>query len=209
MGLLFYVEIIIRKSIFELLFVSQYLWIAFVPKTFFWTEVTDDDNPCDTNPYIWPLSWLTQFSLLGGELWFWVLSVDIHVALTNPFSNTISNSYFYSGIVLGIAALTATILVTILPIQYGLSSDPMIWVRDKRNATNWTKIGMFYLFVPMIYIYCGVVAIWARWQINRGLEATLQKRKFSVEKQTTCKITKRIKIVFSSLINKINCDVYN
>jgi hypothetical protein len=34
-------------------------------------------------------------------------------------------------------------------------------------------------------VYCGAVAIWARWQINRGLEATLRKRKYSVQKQTT------------------------
>jgi hypothetical protein len=127
--------------------------------------------------------------LLGGELWFWVLSVDIHISLTNPFSNSIANSVGYSALVFGIAAFTATILVSISPIQYGLSSDPMIWVKDQKNHTNWMKIGMFYIFLPFIYVYCGVIAVWARWQIHRGLEMTLQKRKYSVSKQTACKLS--------------------
>lgn len=201
-----FADIIIRKSFFELLFVSQYLWMGFAPPSFFWTE-TNDDGPCNSNPYIWPLSWLTQFSLLGGELWFWVLSVDIHVALTNPFSNNISNSARYSALVLGTAAVTATILVNIKPIHYGLSSDPMIWVKDQKNATNWTKVGMFYAFLPLIYVYCGAVAIWARWQIRRGLEVTLQKRKYSVRKQTACKHV-FLPIIFILLIRILFDDLH-
>lgn len=177
--------------------------MAFVPKSFFWLTVKDDDdNPCNTNPVIWPLSWLTQFSLLGGELWFWVLSVDIHVALTNPFSNNIANSMFYTIIVLGTAAVTATILVSVTPVQYGLSSDPMIWVKDQRaGSTNWMKVCMFYLFLPFIYLYCGGIAVFARWQINRGLEATLEKRYYSVRKQTVCKFFALLHLCLRSFVN--------
>lgn len=169
---------------------SQYLWLAFAPNGFFWSSYTDDDSGdfvCQTNPQIWPLSWLTQFSLLGGELWFAVLSVDIHMSLTNPFSSYKMNDFYYSVFVFSMAMLTATILVSITPIQYGLSTDPMIWVKDKNNQTNWTKIGFFYLYLTVIYIYCGVIAVWARWQIHRGLEETLKARKYSVSKQTSCK----------------------
>ena len=113
--------------------------------------------------------------------------MDIHVSLTNPFSSYKMYDFYYSVLVFGMAALTATILVGIVPIQYGLSTDPMIWVKDKENQkNNWTKVGMFYSYLTVIYFYCGVIAVWARWQIHRGLEETLKARKYSVSKQTSC-----------------------
>jgi hypothetical protein len=183
--------IAIRKCWFELLFVSQYLWLAFPSNSFFWSSYTenfDDDQlpSCQANPNIWPLAWLTQFSLLGGELWFAVLSVDIHMSLTNPFASYASNDKMYLLGVFGMAMLTATILVSVTPIQYGLSTDPMIWVKDSHSTINAMKIGMFYIYMPLIYFYCGVIAVWSRWQISRGLEDTLRMRKYSVSKQTRC-----------------------
>ena len=170
---------------------SQYLWIAFVPNNFFWTDYNssaDDSEGCETNPSIWPLSWLTQFSLLGAELWFCAMSVDIHVSLTNPFSSPQVYDFYYRVGVHGFAALMATILVAMDPIQYGVSTDPMIWVRDQAGRINWTKIGMFYMFIPFIYAYGLTILIWARWQIHRGLEDTLKARKYSVNKQSRCKL---------------------
>lgn len=185
--------IAIRKCWFELLFVTQYLWLSFAPNSFFWRTYynysDNDDHPpdCEANPNIWPLSWLTQFTLLGSELWFAVFSMDIHVSLTNPFASYAVNDKYYLFFVFGISAITATILVSITPIQYGLSTDPMIWVKDKQNETNWTKVGMFYIYLTFIYIYCGIIAVWSRWQIHRGLEETLRMRQYSVSKQTRCK----------------------
>lgn len=190
----FFVALIIRRCLFEIIFVSQYLWLAFVPNKFFWSDYSteddgdDDSFHCETNPHIWPLAWLTQFSLLGAELWFAALAVDIHVSLTNPFSSHREYDRYYRIFVYTLSSLMATILVSVSPIQYGVSTDPMIWVKDQTGQINWMKIGMFYMFIPFIYIYGAIVLVWARWQIHRGLEETLKMRKYSVSKLTRCKL---------------------
>ncbi|RYH13827.1 hypothetical protein EON65_34735 [archaeon] len=122
-------------------------------------------------------------------MWFCAMSVDIHVSLTNPFSSPQVYDFYYRLGVYGFAAFMATILVAMTPIQYGVSTDPMIWVRDQSGKINWTKIGMFYMFIPFIYAYGMTILIWARWQIHRGLEDTLKARKYSVNKQSRCKFT--------------------
>lgn len=186
----FIIAIAIHKCWFELIFVSQFLWIAFAPHDFFWDSYsTDDSRSCVTNENIWPLAWLVQFSLLGGELWFAVMSIDIHQSLTNPFTSYTINYQYYTTGVYSIAILVATVFVSIIPIQYGLSVDPMIWVNVYDNPSNgrWTKFAIFYIFMVIIYMYCGVTAIWARNQIHKGLEETLAVRKYSISKQTRCK----------------------
>lgn len=165
---------------------SQYLWLAFVPNSFFWSATNDDVANCMVNPQIWPFAFLTQFSLLGGELWFAVLSIDIHLSLTNPFSSHKANAMYYTGFVYSVAILMAVILVSMVPIRYGLSTDPMIWVHDEEDMTNNVKIAMFYCYMFVIYLYCGFIAWWAHNQISKGLEDTLRVRKYSVSKQTKC-----------------------
>lgn len=176
------------------MFVSQYLWIAFVPNSFFWYNVSDDFDSCEVNPHIWPFCFVTQFSLLGGELWFGVLSVDIHMSLTNPFASYTTYANYYAIAVYAIALFTATLLVCIVPIQYGLSPDPMLWVNVDVSSTkvNWTKIFLFYSFMGVIYLYCGYMAWWARSQIYKGLKETLSMRTYSVNKQTNCKYLFRL-----------------
>lgn len=174
-----------------MLFVSQFLWISFAPHSFFWDTYTehDDGSLCHTNTNIWPLAWLTQFSLLGGELWFAVLSVDIHQSLANPFSSYQVNAQNYTLAVYVVAIFVATVLVSVKPIQYGLSVDPMIWVNNyaNQNVGLGVKFAIFYVFMIIIYFYCGTTAIWARIQIHKGLEDTLAVRKYSISKQTRCK----------------------
>lgn len=165
--------------------------MSFLPAGFYWNSHynynNDDSNVCETNPVIWPLSWLTQFSLLGGELWFGVLSLDIHVALSNPFTSYDLNANTYTAVVYFLAITTATILVCLVPIKYGISTDPMIWIEDQRFATvNITKLLLFYVFMFLIYSYSLFVSIWARYQISKGLEDTLSMRQYSVRKQTIC-----------------------
>jgi len=182
-----FTAIAIHKCWFEVIFVSQYLWLSFVPTSFFWNTTVDDDGTvCSVNAAIWPFAWLTQFSLLGGELWFGVLSADIHLSLTNPFSSHQANAIYYSLFVYTIAIVMACILAGMVPIKYGLSTDPMIWVHDQKGKTNYVKVGMFYIYMFFIYLYCGYIAWWSRNQISKGLEDTLRVRKYSVSKQTKC-----------------------
>lgn len=112
------------------------------------------------------------------------MSVDIHLNLTNPFSSPKVYDRRYKISIFGFAFITAVILVLISPIQYGLSSDPMIWVADGDVMPNWTKTFMLYVYLPFIYLYSGIVVIWARNLIHGGLQETLKKRKYMLSKAT-------------------------
>lgn len=115
--------------------------------------------------------------------------MDIHQSLANPFTSYKVNARYYTAFVYGVAIFVATVFVSVVPIQYGLSVDPMIWVNVYNNSSEgrYTKFAVFYVFMIAIYVYCGITAIWARNQIYKGLEDTLAVRKYSVSKQTRCK----------------------
>lgn len=182
------VALTIHKTWFEFLFVAQFLFMFHIPESFYWKEYGADDNfECVPNPDIWPLSWLTQFSLLGGELWLAVLSMDIHVALTNPFTSYAANANKFKMWVYGLAITTATVLVCYDPIQYGLSNEPLIWIQVRDETFNLAKILCFFVFMFVIYTYSAFICVWARNQIYKGLEETLIARRYSVRKQTICK----------------------
>lgn len=112
------------------------------------------------------------------------MSVDIHLNLTNPFSSPKVYDRRYKFFVFSFALITAMILVVVKPMQFGLSSDPMIWVADGDVMPNWTKTFMLYIYLPFFYIYSGLIVIWARNRIHGGLQETLKKRKYMISKAT-------------------------
>lgn len=201
----------IHKYWFELLFVTQFLWLGFANKSFFWNSYpTNDDADCDVdevNLNVWPLCWLTQFSILGSELWLCVLSMDIHISLTNPFVSYSTNVMYYNGLVYGLSIFTATLLVIVRPVQFGLSNEPMIWINSSAldGFFAWTKIAFFYVFIFFILSYSIVIAFWARGQIHKGLQETLAIRLYSVNKQTTCEYSLSISIVSTSDLTSVYC----
>jgi hypothetical protein len=115
----------VKKCIFELIFVSQYLWIPFVPEGFFWR----DEEECVASKWAAFFSFVTQFSLLGGELWFLVLTLDLHFACTNPFTSYKLNAQRYEIFVFFGSLVTALILIISGPKVYGLSSDLTCWIQ--------------------------------------------------------------------------------
>ena len=146
-------ELSIYKVLFEVLFVSQFFWLAFVPQSQFWES--DDSNgtslhvsyrslviiiltmylvvnfmlDCVTPPQFAILCFVCQFSLLGAELWFFVLSRDMFLTVSNPFSSYKRMANRFTVFVFGIAALSGCILMAVGSKVYGLSSDPMIWIQ--------------------------------------------------------------------------------
>ena len=52
---------------------SQYLWIPFVREQFFWK----DEGSCVASKWAGLFAFITQFSLIGSELWFLVLTMVI------------------------------------------------------------------------------------------------------------------------------------
>jgi len=75
------------------------------------------------------MSWINQFSLLGAELWFLVLAVDLHATCMNPFSSFKSRVRFYLVFVWGASAAAATMLVFLGPSHYGVSEYGIPWVK--------------------------------------------------------------------------------
>ena len=115
----------VKKCLYEMLFVSQYLWIPFVPDSFFWS----DEDDCRASHWAGFFSFWTQFALIGGELWFLVLTMDLHFATTNPFTSYKLNAKRYEVFVLMGSIGTASILIAAGPKVYGLSSDATCWIQ--------------------------------------------------------------------------------
>jgi hypothetical protein len=72
---------------------------------------------------------LCQFSLLGAELWFFVMSRDMYLTVSNPFSSYKKQATLFGVFVFTVAAFLGCLLVGFGPGIYGLSSDPMIWIQ--------------------------------------------------------------------------------
>lgn len=175
---------------------SQYFWISSVDSSFYWKS-NDSSNAgaCISNIQVAPLCFLTQFSLLGAEMWFCVLSRDIHLTITNPFTSYKLQSVRYSIFVFTWALGTASVLMIIGNKQegYGLSSDAIIWIRDQvaenvgTTEINFSKIFLFYFWMSIIYTYSLYVLIFATQRIRRGLQSTLQARLETVKRASACK----------------------
>ena len=170
-----------QKFVLEFLFVSQFLWLPFVKDPFlFWVGeqlLSQKDQSCSGRAQVsmWPLAFLTQFSMLGSELWFFILSFDVRLNLTNPFVSSDSMLPKYMFIVYFISILSAVILVALGPDRFGLSSDPMLWIQDEQKFSgsikrssipyNNDKIFCFYMWMIFIYGYAVIVAGFSSWRL--------------------------------------------
>ncbi len=174
-----YTALAIYKCIFEFAFIQQYLWTPFLN-----TDKFYDDDAIDTGvpPYhcnasnmaAW-LSFLTQFTLLGSELCFLVISLDLRLAYTNPFSSYKQNKLFFASIVFGISGATSMALIAMGDQVYGLSNIGIAWIQDRRDALSpsYAKMILFYFILIAIFIYC----LWANFNFNeKGFSRTVSNR---------------------------------
>lgn len=186
----------------EALFVTQYLWMAGVKMSTFWADddINDDTTTCQVRLSIWPAAWLTQFTLLGGELWFAVLSIDLYLGLTNPFSTwgkfTSTKSLCFKSVVLvyGLASISATVLVTYHRNNnylYGLSGEPFIWVREGIALFRSGNVKLIFFFIPLLIIYAHGLSVflWAKYykKIDSLLEDTIASSQDTIRRQSSCK----------------------
>jgi hypothetical protein len=72
---------------------------------------------------------ICQFTLLGAELWFFVLSRDMYLTVSNPFSSYKKQATMFTIFVLTGATTAGVVLMGVGAHVYGLSSDPMIWIQ--------------------------------------------------------------------------------
>eukprot|EP01035_Chromulina_nebulosa_P019416 gene19416-25292_t len=113
----------IYRCIFEFVFVQQYIWVPFINNNVFYQSNTLSNNSCAASTTSAVLAFISQFSLLGGELWFFVISWDLRLAYTNPFSSYKQNRRYYTILVLSIALISSFALIFWGPTQYGVATE--------------------------------------------------------------------------------------
>ncbi len=128
---------------------------------------------CNASTMAAYLAFLTQFSLLGSELCFLVISLDLRMAYTNPFSSYKQNKIYFASIVFGFSFVTALALVLMGDRVYGLSSLGIAWIQDRRQSRSpsYAKMILFYGILIAIFIYC----LWANFQFNKNDEKGFSK----------------------------------
>lgn len=174
----------IYKGIFDLIFLQQYLWVPTLNQQQFYT---DDNNfspySCKGSRFAGVLAFLTQFSLIGSELCFLVISIDLRIAYTNPFSSYNQNRYSFMAFVLGLSLLTSMSLLWMGPEVYGMSSLDLVWIQNRRtdgssgsSSFNYPKLVLYYIITGGVFVY----SLWANFQYNRdstkGFSKTVSNR---------------------------------
>lgn len=163
----------IYKCIFELIFVQQYFWLPFVSTRIMYHHLSDSPPYfCRASDLAGLLAFITQFSLLASELCFLVISVDLRIAYTNPFSSFQQNQLYYAAYVILSALLSAILLIICGPQVYGIASEGIVWIQTKRisygaeyySEPNYPKFFLFYFLLILIYVYC----LWANFQYYRS-----------------------------------------
>lgn len=119
------------------------------------------------------MSFLSQFALLGSELCFLIISVDLRKAYTNPFTSFKQNRVSYFFIVVGISVVMASLLVACGPQVYGMSRLGFFWIQPRREnrEANYPQTLFYYLPSVAIFSYC----VWANFQYYKGVEQGLSK----------------------------------
>ena len=133
-----------------------------------------------------------QFSLLGGELWFLALSVDLLQGLTNPFSSYSRNQRQYSFIIYITAITVAVALVT----QAGplhcqgsfktISGIDVCWIADQPGGNKddddaTSGIICFWIFYLgpccLFYAVSVLTCTYAYYRLSLGLDSTYSTRR--------------------------------
>ena len=162
-----FIALAIYKCVFDMIFVQQYLWLPFVSATYFYNDdLTTAPYNCIASETAAFFAFLSQFSFLGSELCFLVISIDLRKAYSNPFSSFNQSRWYFASFVLGFSLLTALALMSMGNKVYGLASEGVVWIQDRRSdySVNYPKSILFYFLVCAIYAYC----MWANFQYYRN-----------------------------------------
>jgi hypothetical protein len=164
--------------------VIQFLWVGFLERDTYllYPNSLDpikegDELDCRASHFAAISAFVTQFSILGAELWFLVLTMDLHLAITNPFTSYKLNALRYHILVYGGSLGMGFVLLLAGDKVYGLSSDSSCWIQDVDGAKKqFPKVYFFYIFMIFIYAYCLYVVLFVFRRLKHGLSDTLKTR---------------------------------
>ncbi|KAJ1432976.1 hypothetical protein B484DRAFT_429674 [Ochromonadaceae sp. CCMP2298] len=153
--------LLIYKCIVDLFFLHQFLWLPFMEnENFFDDDSTEAPYYCSSTSIAGLLAFLAQFGMVASELVFFVITYDMRMAYTTPFSSFSLNRNRYFVFVVGGSLATAFCLVVMGPNVYGMSTLGMVWIQNRREDgfnINYPKFVIYYVIVLVVYVY----AIWA------------------------------------------------
>ncbi|XP_065175673.1 uncharacterized protein LOC135805550 [Sycon ciliatum] len=136
------------------------------------------------------LSFIYQIALFGSNSWYFVLSVDLFLAVRNPFSSNADYMPYYYLVVYVTSIITGIVLVTgnygVTVFNYCWSSDHILSLGanrstvdaagDLKNTSDWAW-GIYYgPHLVLCVVSLGVV-IFATIALNRGLPASGETRR--------------------------------
>jgi hypothetical protein len=158
---------------------QQYLWLPTVGKDYLYSDdAMVAPFYCNSSLAASRWAFITQFCTIGKQLCFLIISVDLRLAYTNPFSSFKHNKFYFASFVVLGSLFTALCLLAMGPRVYGYDEHGIVWIQDSRAplAVNWPKFMLYYLIVTCIYIY----SLWANFQFYRssekGLSVTISNR---------------------------------
>ena len=122
-------NIMFYKCAMELLFVYPFLFIYYTDDSFSWDQTT---LQCIASQSAKFFSFQSQFALLGGELYFLVVVMDLHMQCSNPFASF--QHYFgqYNIIIICFSLFMAGILATVgnKGEYIGSGTTYGLWIQD-------------------------------------------------------------------------------
>jgi hypothetical protein len=174
---MYLVALAVYKSVFELVYCIQFLWLNFLPSgVYFDYEEEDGELLCPATTFAAVSAFVMQFSLIGGELWFLVLTMDLHLATTNPFISYKQIATRYHALVYGGSLISSVALMLAGDRVYGLGSDSTSWIQDESESNRYSKALFFYVWMAVIYTYCLYVVLFVFRRLKEGLSETLTTR---------------------------------
>ncbi len=67
-------------------------------------------------------------------------------------------------------------LIDNAPSAYGVASEGVVWIQDRKGQENFIKILLFYDFMAVVYGYCIITAIVLFIKMKQGFAKTLEVR---------------------------------
>lgn len=185
-------SLLIYKCVLEFFFVQQYMWVPFMDSSSFYDEEYTHFPYCHAATLLSTAgAFVSQFCILGAELCLLVLSIDLRLAYTNPFSSYRQNRPYFVVFVVSVSTIIALVLMMMGPMVYGPSMEGAIWIQNRwynQNECNYSvvvnmgKFFCFYIFIFPIYIY-SLGAYWAlKAKIKTGFSDTFSVRESVIKR---------------------------
>jgi hypothetical protein len=161
--------LIFYRSISDLFFAGVFVYVSFTREC--------ADKAFESRCCRWS-SAVTQMAALSSEGWFFVMSLDLYLSLTNPFTSDKANLRRYHVYVWGSGLISALVLFS-RDADGQLIDNPtqgFCWATQITNSPA-LGFGIFYSWILVYYFSAICITCFAWIRLQEGIESTLATRK--------------------------------